>query len=364
MKVAVLADIHAGVRSDSLIFSEYFLKFFEEQFFPYIKSNNIDTVLIAGDVFDRRKYINFNTLREWRTRFFEPLSEITDKVHIILGNHDTSWKQTNEVNSCEELLRCYDNFIIYKNPQEVVLDKLKLLFLPWICDENSERTLELIEKTDAQVCFGHLELSGFEVFAGHPHVGGMNPKDLFKFDQVFSGHFHHKSTKGNISYLGSPYPMFWSDWGDPRGFHVYDTDSREMSFIENPSQIFYKTYYNDAKENYSMFSTKDHSHLSGKYVKVVVQKKTNPYWFDSFLETLTKSGAADVSVVDAYFEDSDDSNEDEEQSLDNVAKDTLEMMMDYVTNLQFEKDTTDKVKEILRNAYIEAVNTNLDAQGN
>lgn len=361
MKIALLADGHAGVRSDSTIFNDYFLDFYEKQFFPYLKENNIKTVVHLGDIWDRRKYINFNTLKEWRQRFFEPLHDIVDTMHIILGNHDVVHKNNNDINSCEELLRFYHKFEIYKEPTEIQLDQLKVLCLPWICDENSVKAADAINTSDATVCMGHLELDGFDVMAGHAHIGGMNPTDLYRFEQVFSGHFHHKQKSGNIEYLGSPYPMYWSDYGDMRGFHIYDTETKEIEFIENPSQIFHKTYYNDAKENYSDIQNQDHSHLSGKYVKVVVQKKTNPFWFDSFIEVLTKSGAADVSVVDAHFE-SDELEEGSEQEIENDAKDTLEMVMDYVQDLQFDDTTTDRIKEILRNAYIEAVNTNLDVQ--
>ena len=62
MKIAILNDSHFGARGDNQLFLDYFLDFFENQFFPYIKENNITEVLHLGDLMDRRKFVNFNTL--------------------------------------------------------------------------------------------------------------------------------------------------------------------------------------------------------------------------------------------------------------------------------------------------------------
>jgi DNA repair exonuclease SbcCD nuclease subunit len=73
MKIAILGDCHFGMRGDSLEFHNYYKKFYEEVFFPYLIENNIDTVFQMGDLFDRRKFINFNTLYLARQYFFDKL---------------------------------------------------------------------------------------------------------------------------------------------------------------------------------------------------------------------------------------------------------------------------------------------------
>jgi len=125
MKIAILNDTHWGARSDSQIFLEYFTDFFREQFFPYLKENNIDTVLHLGDLMDRRKFVNFNTLNTVRSEFMEPLLREGITVHCILGNHDTFYKNTNNLNSVNELFgNRYSNFFIYQQPIDLEFDSV------------------------------------------------------------------------------------------------------------------------------------------------------------------------------------------------------------------------------------------------
>ena len=136
---------------------------------------------------------------------------------------------------------------IYHEPTEVVFDGTKVFFQPWICPENKQQSLDAIAKTDAQILFGHLEVQGFEMHLGAINHEGLSPKVFEKFEYVFSGHFHHKSDNGTVYYLGNPYQITWSDYKDPRGFHIFDTETRELEFIQNPYEIFHKIYYDDEK---------------------------------------------------------------------------------------------------------------------
>ena len=45
--------------------------------------------------------------------------------------------------------------------------------------------------------------------------------------------------------------MYWNDAGDIRGFNIFDTETYEMEFIENPYNMFEKVYYEDTPVNYS-----------------------------------------------------------------------------------------------------------------
>ena len=68
---------------------------------------------------------------------------------------------------------------------------------------------------------------------------------------MFSGHFHHKSDDGQIYYLGPPYQIYWNDFDDPKGFHIFDTDTRELERIVNPYTLFSKIFYDDIQEDYN-----------------------------------------------------------------------------------------------------------------
>lgn len=359
MKVAILTDTHCGAGNDNQALNEFFLKFYEDIFFPYIKEHNIKTVLHLGDTFDRRKYINFNTLHQWQRRVFEPLNSWCDRVDLLIGNHDTYFKNTNKVNSVDELLKIYDKFRVYAEPTEVELDKLKVAYVPWICEDNYVRTMELLDKTSAHVCMGHLELIGFEMYAGHINADKGHRSELFdKFYMTLSGHFHQKSSRGSIHYLGAPYAMMWGDWGSLKGFHVLDTDTMELSFIENPIQMFHKIYYNDSSETFDSIMSKDFSSITGKFVKVIVQKKNNPYWFDQLLESLHKLNPADLSVIEAAFEDGISEDVDIDQ-----AKDTLTILKECVECLEVDEHKN-SLNDLLRDLYLEALNTSDHIQSN
>ena len=358
MKIAIITDTHSGAGNDSQAMNEYFLRFYEEVFFPYLEQNNIKNVIHLGDTFDRRKYINFSTLNSWQKRVFKPLNAMCERVDILIGNHDTYYKNTNSVNSVEELLKGYENFRIYPKPTDVSFGNTNILYLPWICEDNAQESMQKLNDSTSKLCMGHLEIIGFEMYAGHLNADKGHRKELFdKFYMTLSGHFHQKSGLGGIHYLGAPYPMMWGDYGCLRGFHVLDTDTLELSFVENPLQIFQKIYYDDSETTLEELIQKDYSKISGMFVKLVVQKKNNPYWFDQFLENLQKHNPCDISVIDSSFEhiSHEDENFDE-------TKDTLTILKECVECLEVDAHKN-MLNDLLRELYTEALNTNEQVQG-
>lgn len=345
MKIAIVTDTHTGARSESETFNNYFITFFEQVFFPYLEQNNIDTVIHLGDVFDRRKYINFKILDTWNERVFPRLAKYD--THIILGNHDIYYKNTSAVDSVTQLLKPY-NFKVYKTAEEVKFGNLPILFLPWINPDNTEHTFNLLNNTKTEIAMGHLEIKGFEMFAGQMNHDHGLEKNIFKqFDLCLSGHFHHKSDDGSIYYLGSPYPMTWADYGDRRGFHIFDTETRELEFIENPYQIFHKIYYDDTNKSYSDLMAEDLSFIQGMYVKVIVENKTNPYFFEQYIDKLNQNNPSNISVVEASFESTNVEDEIDQ------TKDTLTLLTEYVESMDIEYKK--ELVKVLRNLYSEAV---------
>lgn len=350
MKIALITDTHWGARGDSVIFAEFFNKFYYEKFFPYLKENNITQIFHLGDIVDRRKYINFVTSRHL-SKFVETCHESNIKLDVIIGNHDTSFKNTNEVNSMNELFSHSEyNIDYYSSPKEVDIDGLKIAVLPWVCTGNYEESMKFLSDTNAQVLFGHLEIQGFEMYKGSINDHGFQTSLFDKFDLVCSGHFHHKSTKGNIAYLGAPYEMSWSDYDDPRGFHIFDTDTRELTFIPNPYKMFNKIHYNDAGRTLDDLINVDFSSHKGTYVKVVVHEKNNPYWFDMFIDKLEKSGVVDIQVV----EDNLNLNLEDDSDIVDEAEDTVTILRKVTEQMDTNVDKK-KLDNFLRILYNEAL---------
>ena len=181
MKIALVTDTHFGAKSDNTDFNEYFYKFYEGIFFPFLQQNNIKTCIHLGDCFDRRKYVSYRTAKDFRERFITPFSALDIDLHLIVGNHDTYFKNTNDVNSLKELVGGrYKNIHVYEEAQEVEFDGHKILFMPWINANNEIYSFGMMQETDAEVMMGHLEINGFEMHKGQIHSSGGLVKSVFR----------------------------------------------------------------------------------------------------------------------------------------------------------------------------------------
>jgi len=345
MKVALITDTHFGARSDSQPFDNFFRKFYDNVFFPTLERENITTVLHLGDVFDRRKYINFNTLKNCREYFFDRLESQGQAVHMLAGNHDTYFKNTNEVNSPDLLLRDYNNITVYDQPTTIELDGRTILMMPWICSDNYAECMDAIRSSLAPVMFGHLELSGFVMHKGMQNEGGMETSIFDKFDLVGTGHFHHRSSRGNIHYLGNPYELTWNDFDDPRGFHIFDTETLDLQFIENPYTMFAKYLYNDTVEDPDSIDT---SVFAEKMVKLVVVNKTDFYKFDQFVDRLYKRNVLELKIIEDFSE-----FEHEALGDDFNVEDTLSLLDSFVDSSETDANKS-RIKSLLKELYVEA----------
>lgn len=351
MKIALITDTHWGIRNDSAVFHEYFNRFLESTFFPYLDAEGIKTVIHLGDLVDRRKYINFLTSNRLKTDFLDRLRDRDIDCHIIAGNHDVYYKNTNQVNALHELVdRKYKNITTYISPITLKFDGTPILLLPWICEENYQESMDAIKSTSAQIVMGHLELNGFEMFKGSISDHGMDHKLFDRFDVVCSGHYHHKSDTGNIHYLGAFAEYTWSDFDDPRGFHIFDTETRELTFIRNPYRMFEKIWYDDAGKTSTQIIESAQLDVSNKMIKVIVKNKTNPYFFDLFIDNLEKSGPTDVQVVEDHLHlDLQDDND-----IVDEAEDTLTVCKKYVSSMNLNVDQK-KLERVITNLYSEAL---------
>lgn len=348
MKLAIICDTHWGARGDHLGFLDHFERFHMETFFPEIKARGINTIVHLGDLVDRRKYINYFTASRMRKCFLEPAGEFN--TVIIAGNHDVYHKNTNEVNAIRELCAQYPKMQFFDEPCHITFDRTDVLLLPWINNQNKDRSMEMIHDTKALVCMGHLEISGFEYTPGTYHTGSFNASTLQAFNSVLTGHFHHKSDRGNIHYLGSPYQMTWSDYADPRGFHIFDTDTLELEFIQNPEAMFFKIIYDDSKEeDVEQLLKADFSKYTKRYVKILVIKKDNPMSFERLLDKLEKANPFDMQVVENHMNMSFD---DDPEILEST-QDTFTILRNYIKTLPKEIDKIG-LEKLLKTVYDEA----------
>ena len=188
------------------------------------------------------------------------------------------------------------------------------------------------------------------MYKGQAIHHGMNDDWLRKFDIVCTGHYHTKSVTGNINYLGCPYEMTWSDFDDTKGFHIFDTDTRELEFIENPYKMFHKLHYNDQDKIMEQIVNQDFSALENSFVKVIVSERNNPYWFDMFIEKLEKNNPVHVQVVEDHLNLDLESDDD----IVNEAEDTLTILSKYIDGLEASVDKS-KLETTIKDLYSEAL---------
>jgi DNA repair exonuclease SbcCD nuclease subunit len=355
-KIALTNDTHWGARGDSMVFNNYFGKFYDQIFFPTIKQHGIDYIVHLGDIVDRRKNINFMSLHKMKKHFFDPIFENGYRLDVILGNHDVAFKNTNEINAMNELFSYVNNpkFRYFSRPEDVMIGETSIAYLPWICSGNYKESMDFIQNTKSQILFGHLELKGFEMYRGAINDHGFDAGIFSKFDLVCSGHFHHKSTIGNINYLGSPYEITWSDYNDPRGFHIFDTETRELTYIQNPLRLFYKIFYDDAKDTRKdiLQSVDNQQLIEDAYVKVVIKSKTKPPLFDAFIAKIEQCKVSELQIVEDHLNLSSVDDSD----IISEAEDTVTMLSKYVDLVGPDSiDDKEQVVKFLRQLYEEAI---------
>ena len=345
MKVAIITDQHFGARKNSKLFHDYFLKFYNNVFFPTIEKEGITTIIDMGDTFDSRKGIDFSALTWAKDHYFDRLQKMGCMVHSIVGNHTAYYKNTNDINAIDLLLREYKNVKVYSETVPILIDNLSILLVPWINQENQEKTLAMIKKSKSPVCMGHLELQGFKVNDYVVMDHGFDISPFKKFKKVFSGHFHTRSTQDNISYLGNPYEIYWNDCADTRGFHLFDTETLEVIPVNNPYRLFYKIYYKDT--DYQLFDARE---LENKIVKVIVKQKSDTKQFEKFIDKLYATNVAELKIVENFeFSGWYDKNESDMYE----SEDTMSILNRYIDESEVNLDKS-IVKKMIGEAYQQA----------
>jgi DNA repair exonuclease SbcCD nuclease subunit len=336
MKVAILNDTHCGIRNSSDIFMDYQEKFYRDVFFPYLEERGIKKILHLGDYYENRTSINFRRI------FLDVLRDRGIHMDIIPGNHDCYYKNTNKLNALKELLGHYMNEVrIIEKPMVVDYGGLPVGLIPWINPENKEEVEKWVGQVKCDIIGAHLELEGFEMQSGVLCPHGMDSSLFSRFDKVLSGHFHTKSTKGNVYYLGSQMEFFWSDCDDTKYFHVLDTETKQIETVENPHKIFHKLYY-DGNDQFI-------PNLKDKFVKVFVINKPDPKAFDRFLDKISSMQIYGLQVAEDFSEFSSESVEDAKVSVE----DTETLLYTYIDAIDTDLNK-DTIKSKMRSLMVEA----------
>lgn len=343
--IGLITDQHLDARKGSQVFWDYFMKFYDNVFFPTLEKYKIKTIIDLGDTFDNRKNIDFASLNRIKRNYYDRLQAMGVTVHMIVGNHTSYYKNTNKVNTPDLILDKYDNIITYSEIEDITVEGRKITLIPWINSENYDQVIKYISDTSSTIAMGHLEINGFVAHPGHVFEGGIKPEIFSKYEKVFSGHFHHKSSKDNINYLGNPYQIYWNDYNEERGFHLFDVKTDELKFFKNPYDMFKKVFYNDSKVDYLNLDLEEYKDT---YIKIIVEEKKDFYKFDKFVERLYEIGVHEIKIVEDTnfnYEVSDPENIE--------TADTLTTIHNYIEDMSTKFDKSE-LKSLIKSVYVEA----------
>lgn len=335
MTIATLTDTHAGARSSSSIFREYMKFWYDTEFFPHLKANNIKTVFHLGDFFDNRNHISLSDIDFIINWFAKRLIEDDVKMHIILGNHDVAFKNSNAIHSLSILQAAAPKHVfVVDRPAMLHYEGAHFAMIPWINSSNYDETFEFLnglEGKDQIIVAGHFE------FAGAKHYKNSAPADhgmdmaLFKeFKEVWSGHFHHKSKIGNVRYMGSAFHLNWQDYGDERGFHTYESDT--LTFVENDTCMFIQITFK--KDVFKAMKDAEYSDLfEGMFVRMIVDGEYDKVALMDTISKINRAKPHDLQVINnAMLNVKTEDNAVETESKTSLTTDQ------YITNYIGERD--------------------------
>jgi len=231
------------------------------------------------------------------------------------------------------------------DPIDKEFDGLSIGFMPWISDDNQEDCMNFAAKSKSSILVSHLELEGFEMGKNMPlATHGLNSTLFSRFEMVLSGHYHTKSTKNNIHYLGTQMELTWADAGDPKYFHTLDTATRELTPIRNKHVLFRRVRYNDKP-----LETITKEDIQGTYVKIVVLSKKDLYEFDRFVDRIQSYSPFEVKIIENFDEFVGENVDNADISTANTGT----LLNTYVDSIETDLDL-EKLKLMLHELYIEA----------
>lgn len=329
-KVLIVGDLHIGVKNNSEVMMNYQRNFFHNELFPYIKENGITHVIQLGDTLDKRKTIDFVTsaflIKEWLSWFDENNVEL----YSIIGNHDTYYKNTNEISGIKQYESLFKHVHIIDSPTVLKTKWADYHLIPWICPENKDSIvhyLQNIEGHDFRATFvcGHFELSGFAINKNFLSKTGSIDNSILEngpANIVFSGHYHTPSISKNIVYVGTPYQLTWNDYGDEKHFYVIDESNVPVE-VKTDTQLFYKIVYTPG------MVAKDISLLEHAFVKLLVSEP------DSLLDVFVNELTEKYSLSQCQVIDISEHNEESEQELENLElDDPFHIMMKSIESIE------------------------------
>lgn len=356
MTIAIITDTHTGARSSSSIFRSYMQFWYDTEFFSKLKTQGVKTILHLGDFFDNRNSISVLDI-DFVVNWFAP--QIIDggfEFIVILGNHDVAFKNTNKIHSLAVLKAAAPNNVtIIEECTSKDIDGQLYALVPWINSENYDNTMDFLAThpdKDSTIVAGHFEIAGAKHYASSaPAEHGLNAELFKEFQEVWSGHFHHKSKLSNVRYMGSAFHLNWQDYGDARGHHLFDAATQTLTFVENTTCLF--TMVTFEADVFKVMTDAEYLDLfEGMFVRLVVNSEYNRVDLMDTVSKINRAKPHDLQVVNTYALTEDSTAESAEDVEARTSKTTQQYIEDYITDNPQYSDKA--VRELMSKLFVEA----------
>jgi predicted phosphodiesterase len=272
MKTLLMTDLH---HNDDTFLTHYAIKYLNNMI-DIIETQKIKRVIILGDWSDKRSYMHYKSLAIFTPLYYK-MMELVDHFYFIMGNHDSTYHNVNDIFSAKEIfeyasnqIKCDVRFI---QDDVLVLDDEKIVLCPWIPKENNEKIISDIMKYNKSdyILLGHFELSGFQTNDKYIMTSSQLKRSTYnKYDKVISGHYHLNQTKRNVVYLGSPYQTKFGEGTNHETFIL--NNKRELKSVYMHDDIFIELYIKEF-DNDNWLDVIDN--IDNKKVKISIDSDDN-----------------------------------------------------------------------------------------
>ena len=335
--LAIVGDIHLGIKSDSSDFHEVHTEFFKWTRELFL-DNGVNTVIQLGDWWHNRNEINVKTLNVGLEcqKLWSPFTQIS-----IIGNHDTYYKTTNDVTSMN-IFASNQNLVVISKPVEIKLfgDK-EALFVPWIVNITSFIDFLKHKNKTYDYMFGHFEVDGGLVSRNAVIHSKLKATDLTQFaKKIFSGHFHIRRMDGEIMYVGAAMPLTWGDVNETSCVHLLHEDGSVQEFKNEISPMFIEIVLSE------LVKTKQFPTIKNNHVRLVVDIKIAEDKLNKLIDIIKqKLPQSFISIYAGYQLEVDAQFSTEKIS------DPLTMIDEYIGAVEIGEHMNIDKKELTRRAH-------------
>ncbi len=235
--IGILSDLHI---SNSLPYSHTAEDGISDRirdiilFFRRVRGELPPTVIVLGDIFDRRR-LDAVTIKVG-TKLLGNLVTSGHRVIVLPGNHDTE-DAAGKHNTVQYLaeIKCH----ILKHGETFEIDGVTFHAFPYLATKAFVAMVKAQALADGvNVALVHQAVKGSR--QGDVPFPSEIPPTLFdRFDLAIGGHVHHRQRVGKVAFVGSTWNIDFREANEVSGYHLFDPKTLDLEFVSSTMPRFH-----------------------------------------------------------------------------------------------------------------------------